>query len=616
MTVGGAASFSAGGGNSEIILGDGTLANFGSLSLAAADATVTESSSTLFNAVSVRSLRLTSAGAISDSTDIEVTGAAVFDAGTSPITLGDRAGDRTNFGSVELIGGRTTVTEDSSTLLRGANVGRLRYNSAGKIVIDGNAVKALGPLALTAASDIQVRDMPWLGAGKSEVVAGDIVLNAGGVIKIADGAVLESATGKVTNAPPLLKIGELDPDDTIVPGDPTQDLKGRVGGIRSQGDNLEQGANFTVAVLWDDGIRSELAGVSAGDNVVWYVRANGSSHAVITPGSRTGPATIVIVRQYSVDYLTRVNTTEMTASIEVRNDSGIRLNDSSAVELNRTHSSVVSRVSSQETPEKEAPEEASQMSISAAFEDRERAEAALPALLAAEVNTPPPVQRTVTEDISRSQDRLEEQLRQVYLVRIVKAGPDKEETEEDKQLLPESVLRDLTELLENLRKKGLPNGLYRLYLKERGLPRRQVLEFYKWGDTIGDPVREEGRGSKPLSDEGASNRTRDVFSPATAWLPDGRRGAFGQAAAVLFPSVERGSDADERGGLLTAPPEDDGKLAAQCAHGLPSVGHEAAPPNGRAAAEGDWTTSINRAMQLADDDSFSKSARLCRRLRR
>jgi hypothetical protein len=39
-----------------------------------------------------------------------------------------------------------------------------------------------------------------------------------------------------------------------------------------------------------------------------------------------------------------------------------------------------------------------------------------------------------------------------------------------------------------------------MYLKEAGFPRRFLLEFSKWGDSIGDPVLEPGPGSNPIEE--------------------------------------------------------------------------------------------------------------------
>ena len=92
---------------------------------------------------------------------------------------------------------------------------------------------------------------------------GAVRINATGVISIQDGTLadkkfLESKTGKVSNAPPILRIEEADPDDVIVPGDPTQEVVGTIGGIGAINENLELGDNFTIVVTWDDGVTTTL----------------------------------------------------------------------------------------------------------------------------------------------------------------------------------------------------------------------------------------------------------------------------------------------------------------------------------------------------------------------
>lgn len=81
----------------------------------------------------------------------------------------------------------------------------------------------------------------------------------------------------------------------------------------------------------------------------------------------------------------------------------------------------------------------------------------------------------------------------LYLVAI---GPDGKEG--TRVMLPVSDLRDLSGLLERLKKAQIPSALYRLYYQEPGLPPQMVLEFRKTGNTIGDPVREPGRGTNPV----------------------------------------------------------------------------------------------------------------------
>src|SRR5262249_25317687 len=93
--------------------------------------TVTFQGTTSFTALTVNVT-----GAISDAagTSLAVCGAATFNAGIAAITLGDNAADTTNFGSLTFAGGAISLSEDSSTLLAGANsVSSLSLASAGAL---------------------------------------------------------------------------------------------------------------------------------------------------------------------------------------------------------------------------------------------------------------------------------------------------------------------------------------------------------------------------------------------------------------------------------------------------------------------------------------------------
>jgi hypothetical protein len=82
---------------------------------------------------------------------------------------------------------------------------------------------------------------------------------------------------------------------------------------------------------------------------------------------------------------------------------------------------------------------------------------------------------------------------------LVAVGPDGEEG--TRIALPVTELKNLSGLLERLKKAQIPNALYRLYYQEPGLPPQQVFEFRKTGNTIGDPVREPGRGANPVEEQ-------------------------------------------------------------------------------------------------------------------
>ena len=93
------------------------------------------------------------------------------------------------------------------------------------------------------------------------------------------------------------------------------------------------------------------------------------------------------------------------------------------------------------------------------------------------------------EDLRTTTEAAVGTVRIVYLVRVLANG-----RESDLLLLADDALSDVTKLFEEFREYGLPNGRYRIYLKEIGLPARRVIEFYKSGEAFGDPLHEPGPG--------------------------------------------------------------------------------------------------------------------------
>ncbi|HEX5166529.1 MAG TPA: right-handed parallel beta-helix repeat-containing protein, partial [Thermomicrobiales bacterium] len=137
MTVTGNARFATGS-LSPITLGDLTeVLNFGSLTFVSTGAVaITEDSNTVLEGSSTAAvLVLRSAGSITDDADADlgVTGSASFTAG--PITLGDQAGNVTNFGSLTFVGGDVSISEDSDAVLTGTGntANFLNLSSAGSI---------------------------------------------------------------------------------------------------------------------------------------------------------------------------------------------------------------------------------------------------------------------------------------------------------------------------------------------------------------------------------------------------------------------------------------------------------------------------------------------------
>src|SRR5439155_1213834 len=116
VNVTGAASITAIGGTITLGNDAGNNTNFGSISLSGTTVSVSEDSAATFDTLSATTLTYTAAGAIDDGTtgDVSVSGAASLTAIASTITLGNDAGNDTNFGSISLSGTTVSVSEDSA----------------------------------------------------------------------------------------------------------------------------------------------------------------------------------------------------------------------------------------------------------------------------------------------------------------------------------------------------------------------------------------------------------------------------------------------------------------------------------------------------------------------
>ncbi|HUT92787.1 MAG TPA: hypothetical protein VMY37_25055 [Thermoguttaceae bacterium] len=511
-----------------------------------------------------------------------------------------------------------TVVGDLTIAASIANFSPTGYLSlaAGNDVAVGAQVKAAGPVALHAGGNLHVPDLPSLPSGESELTGGSITADAGGTIIIDDQAVLQSATGKVTNAPPLLRIGEKDPDKVIVPGDALQELVGSAGGM-PPGDNLELGENFTITVTWDDGVQNVVAGVNSSQALSMQVAQDGTA-AVNVVDDGTNYIELDVSREYPVDYLNTVTANDLFATVEVRNDPNIRLSDSSGVDLNRVSAVVATSFAGQQSTTPAAMEPREPEPIAA----REAPPAPLP-----ELGSVPPQPPSRSEEIRVQREEIVEDERKIY---IVKVGPDGSEGE--RQSLPGDALSSLSALLEKFKgsaeegKEGLPNGLYRIYLEEVGFPRRKVMEFYKSGDTLGEQVRPPGRGSMPIPDQGSETPGKEEPDGGAANVPQAD-GGHDPAATPPPQGTAPATSAEE----AAAPPGssvDDPDPAGDGAYADVDVpSHRWVRPGGGAAvlaagslaaypALGRWQESIDRAMADSDEKSFGKAARLRRRFLR
>jgi hypothetical protein len=360
-----------------------------------------------------------------------------------------------------------------------------------------DAATTAGDIGLSETDDVELCGI-MAPQGRIEIEA------RGGRMAIRDGTWLRSATGIVSNAPPVYVFAEQNPEDVLLPADPTQEIVGTIGGdstIDFAPPQWEVGRNFTLIIDWPDGQRGVLRGLVAGDEVVWRVGPNNEGQPQVLHGAvPEGQIRIFVQRTYSLLYLQGVADTEIVTQLTVVNDEGIRLYDQSGTNLNESEPppTVATSISEDEfrgggvvPVERELPPVAEAESV-----------------VLVETISGTVTQQTRYEEVSLVEERAESDQAVLVLIRVGVNG-----CEEARTILPVAELQDLSALLERIRRAPLRNGLYRLLHQEPGLPPRKVLEFRKTAEGIGDPVREPGRGSNPRDDRPATQLPAPAAKP-------------------------------------------------------------------------------------------------------
>ena len=193
ITVGGLATFNAGGAGNGITLGDGGGAdttNFGTLTFTAAGAVViTEDSDMDITGVNTAgSAVLTSSAAITDATatSTTITGLGTF-SGTS-IALGVAGGGAPTFNAGSLTftsAGAVAIDEDSGMLIAGVN-------TAGSANLDSTATiddTGVTSIAVTGLADVNGVTGVSLGAGTFNT--GTLTFNSGGSVSISEDSAID-----------------------------------------------------------------------------------------------------------------------------------------------------------------------------------------------------------------------------------------------------------------------------------------------------------------------------------------------------------------------------------------------------------------------------------------
>ncbi|NUQ62101.1 MAG: hypothetical protein HUU20_06415 [Pirellulales bacterium] len=520
-------------------------------------------------------------------------------------------------------------------------LGQLTVDTAGQILLDpaqqNGLVYVVGDLILDARGNIELVSHQ-VAPDACQVVADRITANAGEVFVIGSGAVLISRTGAVSNAGPRLTVDPQGPQDVVTPGDPTHTVSGMIGVDGSgnyQADNLEQGRNFTLMILWNDTdadgnqVMTVIRGLSAGQQVtgvmvdengnVSYTGSGGTigpdGSLEFQPSAGSGPIRFEVTRVYALTYLMTLRgdvraivvlgndayETQITGTINgiadvagspvtpgrIVLDDGRVAVDGTSLDLNRVIDANYKHLAGERFHSAELPAEAERLPLPPA-----PAVARLPL----EATAPPEAADRAEYIVLQSEGGLEKE----RVLFIVKVGPDGKEGEP--HLLPDNALSNLSGLFDQLKQENLPNGLYRIYLKEAAFPRRKLVEFYKSGTSIGDPVREPGTGASPIDQEG----------PAA--VPGEQRHEQSPEALPGKPLEQSSQNIPAHGEPVSGAGA--GTLPSRMAHPVVGAAVSALAGLGTSGVGGRWMKRSEEVMRGSGEKSFTRAARLSRRLRR
>jgi hypothetical protein len=440
----------------------------------------------------------------------------------------------------------------------------LKVDAFGDIDFRSSGDVAIG---YAPAEDEVVGDPPAQEVGpayvETTVTGHTITVRAVSDFIIVDGAAVESHTGMVSNDPPLLRPTPDNPKEVLVPGQRVHTITGQMGGnqdLKNSVDNLERGRNFTLSLFWSDLKSTIIYGIHAGDvfelevgeagevlsfnithegEVDSYTLVNDHDIQIIRSDvthdgeGYVGPIHYTLKRGYSLAYLQTVETTVETWLV-MTNDVNIFLDDVRPINLNETSTIRGIKVASEfnrgsePIPDYLNPPPPRELEMAAAIEELRTAPLAEAA--------------TRYEELRPPSEEGAEKLRLWYLVRVLPSGK-----EDARYPLSEDIATDPVKLFQRLREMGLPDGRYRIYLEELGFPRRLVYEFYKSGNSFGDPVRERGPGANPMQ-EGKPAPAPPAKQGTSSWSAPSEASAvaremLGPAETTLIVGPEAGTDA-------------------------------------------------------------------------
>lgn len=211
VSVGGLATIST---SSTIDLdGAAQTINFGSLSLTGTDVDINEDSATNLASVSASTLDVISAGAVTDSGTLTVSGAVSVTAGTGTldaITLNDPS---STFGDLTLDGGSITIVENAPTQFDDVDAaGSLSVTSAGAITQDTGELTVAGLATLVAYNGASNQDIT-LNTATNDF---ESISVTGAAVTLRDADGIDLSTSTISSTLTLNALGSGDVTDSGV----------------------------------------------------------------------------------------------------------------------------------------------------------------------------------------------------------------------------------------------------------------------------------------------------------------------------------------------------------------------------------------------------------------
>jgi len=315
-------------GTNAVTLGDSETTTFGSLNVTGGAVSANLASGTDLAGVSASSLNLTTAGDITDSGNINVSGAATFNSGTNVITLGDATGEMTAFDSLTITGGAVAITEDGATTLSSANVGSLALNSSSTVALgsvtstgdlsvtsgiqSGTAITDSGNLAIAGTASFSAGDNSIITLGDAdgeETNFGSLSLT-GGTVTVTEDSATDLAAGSITSLS-LNSAGNITDSGALV--------------VSNDADSSNLEAKITTSngyISLSDLELKENAGVDLGATTDVIVAAKGQLAGKVTGTNLVASSTAGIAVDTVVNSLTATTDSE---GINIANTGGLTI---------------------------------------------------------------------------------------------------------------------------------------------------------------------------------------------------------------------------------------------------------------------------------------------------